>query len=81
RKQIHPHLIFRISTDDDLFKNQYGYELTYTVIEFIVNRFGNNSLLQFIKAPEQMRFIFNMSEDEFWKVWIEFIQTRYINEE
>ncbi|MDD3865924.1 MAG: BlaI/MecI/CopY family transcriptional regulator [Candidatus Izemoplasmatales bacterium] len=81
RKQIHPHLIFRISTDDDLFKNQYGYELTYTVIEFIVNRFGNSSLLQFIKAPEQMRFIFNMSEDEFWKVWIEFIQTRYINEE
>ncbi|MBU1144754.1 MAG: BlaI/MecI/CopY family transcriptional regulator [Firmicutes bacterium] len=69
--------VMQISSDDDLFRIQHGYELTYSMIEYIVSRFGKKALLSLLKTPERLRFIFECSEDDFWDSWVDFVKLRY----
>jgi hypothetical protein len=78
KDQLNVNTILRISTDDEQFKAQYGYELTYTVIEYIVDCFGKKSLISYLKTPESLFSIFECSEEQFWKSWLYFVRERYL---
>jgi len=72
---------FRIPTDYDEFKQQRGYEITCSVIQFIVEKYDKKKLIAFLKAPESLRHIFECLEAEFWASWLEFLQHFYLNSE
>lgn len=54
-----------------------GYQFSYTIIEFIVNKFGYEKLHDFLEEPDNFEGIFNMSENEFESNWGEFLKKNY----
>lgn len=80
KDQLHVNSIFRISSDDEGFKAEYGYELTYTVIEYILSKYDNEKLALFIKNPGLLFSIFECSENQFWNSWLIFIKEKYLYE-
>lgn len=54
-----------------------GYQFSYTIIEFIVNKFGYEKLHDFLEKPYDFEGIFNMSESEFESNWGEFLKENY----
>lgn len=71
---IDRHYIKRISYNQEKFKELAGYELCYTIIEFIEQTYGTEKLLDFIKRPELGSEIFEMRDDMFWDEWIKFLK-------
>lgn len=59
------------------FKDTKGYELGYTVIEFIVSVYGCEKVAEFIRQPHDFLAIFGESESEFWSKWRGFIAKIY----
>jgi len=80
KDQLDAYSIFRVPTDYAVFRQQRGYEMAYTIIEFIVDRYGKEKLQAYLRAPESLRAIFGCSEMVFWTVWLEFIRQRYLTE-
>lgn len=79
--QLDEFSVYRVPTNLYLFEKQRGFEITYTVIEYIVAIYGKEAMLQFLKTPENLRSIFKLSEHDFWNSWKESIRTRYIDNE
>lgn len=59
------------------FKEVHGYEWGYTVIDFIVNRYGRRQLAAFLRRPTDYVGIFGMTEVQFWADWRSFWHSRY----
>jgi len=81
KNDLDAYSIFRIPLDDDLFKINDGYELTYTFIEYIVITYGKETLIDYIKSPDLIRSIFSCTEEEFWSNWVKFVISRYMGVE
>jgi len=62
----------------DEFRNQSGYELAYTVAEFIVGSFGTKVLQAFLRTPESFSSVFGCEESRFWQDWLTFVKKTYI---
>ena len=51
------------------FKAISGYELSYSVVDFIVRTYGINKLSAFIRKPYNFLDVFGESEELFWHKW------------
>jgi BlaI family transcriptional regulator, penicillinase repressor len=59
----------RLSNQFDLFREQGGYELAYTVVDWIVRKFGKPALLRYLLFPADYISNFGMESTEFWTQW------------
>lgn len=73
-------MLSEIGSDFERFRDGMGYELSYTVAEFISIKFGYGKLAGFIRKPGAYEDIFGCTKLEFQKKWIEFIKARYLEE-
>ncbi len=60
------------------FRDAGGYELAWTVAEFIVTEFGIGSLARLVRAPADFTGVFGFPEREFWRRWEAFLVSRYV---
>ncbi|MDD3123173.1 MAG: BlaI/MecI/CopY family transcriptional regulator [Candidatus Izemoplasmatales bacterium] len=65
--------IFNLSRQYDLFRDNNGYELAFSVIKFIVDTFGIEVLNKFIRNPQNYFFVFKIDEDSFWTNWVKYV--------
>jgi hypothetical protein len=70
--------VHSLSTNLDLFEKQKGFEISQSVIEYIVETFGNDKLRVFLRDPENIFGIFKCTHTEFWQNWINFVHKKYI---
>jgi len=80
QNQLNAYSVYRVPTIFNIFKDQRGYELTYTVIQYIVEKYGKDALRMYLKSPELLRDIFKCSEVEFWESWVQFVKSRYLTD-
>lgn len=73
-------MVYSLSANHDLFEKQKGFEITQTVIEYIVETFGKEYLREYLRNPEDIQGIFKCAQVDFWTDWIIFIHKKYINE-
>lgn len=71
------HSIKDLTKRYDEFQANRGYELAYTVVEYIVLTYGHEALVRFIKKPELLSEHFQCEEADFWNNWLKFVHQRY----
>ncbi|MDD4595895.1 MAG: BlaI/MecI/CopY family transcriptional regulator [Candidatus Izemoplasmatales bacterium] len=76
---IRPQTIENLSNQFDLFREQSGYELSYTVIQMIIDQFGKESLNIFIHNHQDYMSAFGMSSPQFWTKWASYCKSQYGN--
>ncbi len=59
------------------FRDDGGYELAWTVAEFVVGEFGVGSLARLVRDPDDFGGIFACPESEFWSRWEAYLAKRY----
>lgn len=66
-----------------LFKESSGYELAYTVADYIFEVYGREKMAQLLRSPTDFIRIFGRSEEQFWQAWRQFATDKYLetNEE
>jgi len=70
--------VYSLSTNLDLFEKQKGFEISQSVIEYIIETFGNDKLRDYLRDPENVSGIFKCTHATFWQNWINFIHKKYI---
>lgn len=55
------------------------YSCGFTIIEYIISKYGHENYIQLIKNYGDLRTTFNISDEQFCKEWYEFIKTKYLN--
>ena len=68
-----PNLSFRY----DGFRADDGYELSWTIIDFLHRAFGRPAIAAFLKDPRRFDAAFGMDEPAFWARWAEDFQKQY----
>lgn len=70
-----------IPTIDDLntfiYKSDDLYACSYTIIEFIVKKYGYDKLIKLIKSPSEIKDIAGVTEDELYADWTDFLKKEY----
>ncbi len=56
------------------FGNIKGYEFSYTIIDFMVNKYGMDKIIELVKSPDNYMGIFGISKDDFEKAWIQYLK-------
>ncbi len=59
------------------FRAAGGYELAWTLADFIVTEFGRGSLAALVRRPSDFQGVFGLGESEFWRRWEGFLKGRY----
>ncbi|MFH2115936.1 MAG: BlaI/MecI/CopY family transcriptional regulator [Spirochaetota bacterium] len=59
------------------FRAVGGYELAWTVADFIVSEFGLGSLADLVRNPADFGGVFGFPESEFWRRWEAYLGGRY----
>ncbi|MBU1093923.1 MAG: BlaI/MecI/CopY family transcriptional regulator [Firmicutes bacterium] len=80
RDSISPFMVYDLSTNLDLFEKQKGFEITQSVIEYIVETFKKEKLKEYLRNPENISGIFGCTQVTFWEEWINFIHKKYTDE-
>ena len=73
-------LLKDISTDFETFKDKGGYELAYTIMEFIVENYTYSHITHYIKEPDNYTGIFNCTKEEFQARWLEYLNENYMED-
>lgn len=66
-------------SDDTKFADIDGYQLAPTAVQFIIDKYGWNKLNEYIKSPDQMETIFNVTLQDFQSQWYDYLNTKYFN--
>ncbi len=74
---LHPLSVAQLPADYNLFKLQNGYELSFLAVQYIVEQFGWEKLILFIKSPHEFEKLFQMSEAVFWEQWFHDTHSRF----
>jgi len=69
--------IRQFETSSQAFFEQDGYSIAYSIIDFIVSRYGTGALVGFIQHPTDYDRIFGVDEDSFVNAWKEYIEETY----
>ena len=56
------------------FGDMNGYPISATIIEFLIDSYGLDTLKQYIITPENVREIYNLSKEELEVLWLEYIK-------
>lgn len=59
------------------FNGNDGYTFAYTIVEFMINRYGISKLNELIRNSKEFEAIFNITEEDFEKQWFEFLNNNY----
>lgn len=78
QQELVPFMVYSLSTDLHQFEKQKGFELTQSVIEYIINTYGKEKLRKYLRNPENIFGIFECTPVFFWNGWIDFIHKKYI---
>ena len=54
------------------------YSCGYTIIEYILSKYGQNNLINLIKNYGDLKRTLNVTDDLFCKDWYEFVQEKYL---
>jgi len=79
--RVTPKTIPNLAIRYDGFRADDGYELSWTIIDFIHRTFGRSAIATFLKDPRRFDTAFGMDEPAFWLRWAEDFQTRYASPE
>lgn len=58
--------------------NNYAYPYSYTIVDFIVNEYGYDKLIEITKDNSSIEKILGVSTEEFEKLWMQYIKQNYI---
>jgi len=58
------------------FRAEGGYELAWTVAEFLVAEFGPDSLGRLVRSPDDFEGVLGLAEREFWSAWETYLARR-----
>lgn len=56
------------------------YKVGYTVIEYILNKYGQEKLIELVKNYGSLSKVFGITDDQFCKGWYDFIKTKYLTQ-
>ena len=59
------------------FGNMGGYELSYTIVEYIVSEYGYEKLNLLVRNPADFESAFGVSQADFETGWLDFITENY----
>ena len=65
-----------LSTSDE-FGNGTGYELSYTIIQFLVEKYDMNKVLELIRNPNDIEGAFKVPEKELESLWKQYLREHY----
>jgi RNA polymerase sigma-70 factor (ECF subfamily) len=71
----------QIPTFEDMskdFKEVGGYQFSYTIVEFIIKKYGMEKIIELIKNSTDIQLVLKMNYDEFREKWIEFLKENYL---
>ena len=54
------------------------YSCGYTIIEYILAKYGQDNLITLVKNYGDLKRSFNVTDDEFCKNWYEFVKEKYL---
>jgi hypothetical protein len=66
----------KMSTSTE-FGKMGGYELSYTIVEYIVSEYGYEKLILLVRNPDDFTGAFGVSEADFETGWLGFINENY----
>jgi len=64
----------------DFNRSREIYQVGHTLIEYIVQKWGNVSVIQLIKTNGNIESVLKISTDEFEKGWYQYIEQKYLND-
>ncbi|MEC2673138.1 hypothetical protein P9W92_04975, partial [Bacillus cereus] len=59
------------------FVYRNGYPYSYTIVEFLVIKYGYEKLNDFIRHPEEYNRIFGVSKSELHSLWVDYLKANY----
>ena len=74
-----PTLSMLSSLDSDVFCEIGGYAFSYTLIEFVVQRWNFETLLKLIQRFDRFEEILGVTKESFESEWKEFVTDRYLS--
>ena len=63
--------------NDNFYNNQFSYLYSGSIVDFIVNEFGYEKLIQVIKYPNDIENILDLSIEELKNNWINYVEKNY----
>ncbi|MCM4174174.1 hypothetical protein DHD32_22155 [Arenibacter sp. TNZ] len=60
-------------------KGQKIYTCGYTIVEYILEEYGRNKLIELIKSYGDLETVLGVSEKQFSKDWYQFMDKKYLN--
>lgn len=60
------------------FAEQFGFEISYTIVQYISKKFGTNVLSKFIRNSNNYNKIFGMTKEQFFESWMLFVKNEYL---
>jgi hypothetical protein len=67
-----------ISELNDRLKGGKIYSCGYTIIEYILTRYGQDNLIKLIENYGNLKNTFNVTDEQFCKEWYEFVKGKYL---
>ena len=67
-----------ISELNNRLKGGKVYTCGYTIIEYILSKYGQDKLINLVKNYGDMKSTFNVTDDQFCKNWYEFVKEKYL---
>jgi BlaI family penicillinase repressor len=71
--------IQNLPTNYESFRSQNGYELAYSVVDYITTQYGWNRLVEFLQSPYEIEKIFLVDENTFWNQWMAYVRFHFMN--
>jgi hypothetical protein len=68
----------RIAELNNRLKGEKIYSCGYTIIEYILSRYGQDDFINLIKNYGNLAKTFAVSDDQFCKDWYEFVKQKYL---
>jgi len=68
----------RISELNNRLKGGKIYSCGYTIIEYILSKYGQDNFINLIKNYGDLKSTFNVTDDQFCKEWYEFVKQKYL---
>jgi len=65
--------------DPELFEQKRGYAISYTLLEFMIQRYGEQALIAFVQNYPDYELLGTMSEMQIQLEWQEYLRDNYIN--
>ncbi|XMB72965.1 BlaI/MecI/CopY family transcriptional regulator [Mycoplasmatota bacterium WC30] len=70
--------LFEMKEDFISFGESFGFEVSFTIVQYIINKYGINVLSDFVRNPYQYYEFFSLSKKQFFENWLQFVKKEYL---